>query len=91
MAQTKARDISTDALYVLGLASGQGDRDPREEFLPLVREEKEGATGRTTAQMSAQPDRLSKRASDSHRVEVGGQDGLRHRLNCVSTKDVLKF
>lgn len=80
-------------LYLLGLASGHGDRDLREASLPLVGKEKEGAAGRATAQISARPDRLLNRAPDSHKLEVGGQeeDGLCHRLNCVPTKDLLKL
>lgn len=39
-----------------GACSGQGDRDPREAFLPLVGEDKAAAAGRAAAQMSSGPE-----------------------------------
>lgn len=61
MAQVEARDTSTDTLYLLRMASGQGDRDSREAFLPLAKGE-EGIARRATTQMRTWPDGLPKRA-----------------------------
>lgn len=90
MAQVEARDTSTDTLYLLGMASGQGDRDSREAFLPLAKGEERIARNYTDENMAR---RIAEESSWSTRVAAGEQeeDGLCHRSSSVPTKDSLKF
>ena len=77
-----------------GLASGQGDRDPREALRPLVGEEKGGRraglgcgpTGNRGQEGRKAAGRAGARTPWRGHEEVG----LYYEATCVPTKDVLK-